>query len=94
MSDWMNEPEGTAVVVFDDGSAIIRAVDIEPLTAARCLVAGGTRLDPEDVAEMACILAEHGVTVVAPGYPYRVVPGKTMDEGTFRSIAEYVNSLN
>jgi hypothetical protein len=88
---WMNEPEGTASVVFDDGSALVRA-DYEPDVIADALEHLG--VEPEAAAGIGRALAKHGLMVAGPDYPYRVVEGKTMVGGTFMPIAEQLSSTN
>jgi hypothetical protein len=89
---WMSEPEGTASVVFDDGSALVRA-DCEPDVIAGVLedLVG---VEPEAAARWGRGLAKRGLTLVGPDYPYRVVEGRTMDGGTFMAIAEQFSSTN
>lgn len=91
MSKWMDEPEGTAQVVFEDGSALVRAT-VEPAIIEACLMSLGVESDV--ATDLARILADQGLMFAGSDYPYRVVEGKTMSGASFNGLAEYLGSQN
>lgn len=81
------QPAGTAALVFDDGSALVRGVggEDEATELHALLVERGCDANAAEL--IGRVLRDHGLTLAGPGSDYRVLEGATISAGTFDSWA-------